>query len=597
MRKFIYSLFAVLLLSGPMAWTQSQAQETKTPGQSNQTAPKTEPNTQQLRTEVEQLKQMLTAMEERLAAQEKKQQEQTAQETQDKVKDLDKRVTKTERDSALSRIRWGGDYRFEAHSIKGTIPAHFDGMLLQNLIVKSMFTMNTLGRPPASVNEINQTVAAHYGDYKYFTDNLTFDKLKQSMGQFPQQLQQQLFGMLMPSTFVPEYKDNNKILYTNRLRLKLDAPITENVSVTARLSMYKVFGDSTGVQVFNGQPSTLNIDGTTAGVPNGDMIRVERAYFTWNKIGGSKFFLSIGRRPSTDGPPMNYRDDELRGGTPSGALINYQFDGLTFGYHLGQHTVFRFCYGLGYESGFGNGDLLKRPEDRLKDVHFAGGNLDLWTSEKTLLQLTFARAFNVTDGFNGLLVLPNNPLTGDSVGAPVIMRFTPSANLGNINLAGINLTRKFRQWDVYGSLNFVALRPNGITTPFGGLGSDPFETPQSHNGYMFYAGARYSFKNEDRTKAGFEFNHGSKYWFNFAQAEDDIIAPKTNTRGNVFETYLTHRINSRFIVKADYIYYNYNYSGSGWHVGAPKLLDSSPILGFPTYKKAQMLTLSTTVRF
>lgn len=595
MHKLIYSLFVILLFSAPLAWAQSTSQDTS--GQSNQTAQKPQTETEQLRNEVEQMRKMLSAMEERLAAQEKKQQEQTSQDTQAKVKDLDQRVTKQERDSALSKVRFGGDYRFEAHSIKGTVPAHFDGMMLQNLIVKSMFAMNTLGRPPMSVNEINQTVATHYGDYKYFTDNMTFDKLKTAMGQFSPQMQQQLMGMLMPSTFVPEYKADNKILYTNRFRLRLEAPISENVSVTARLSMYKVFGDSTGVQTFNGQPNTLNVDGTTAGVPSGDMIRVERAYFTWNKIGGSKLFLSIGRRPSTDGPPMNYRDDEPRGGTPSGALINYQFDGLTFGYHLGNNSVLRFCYGLGYESGFGNGDLLKRPEDRLKDVHFAGVNFDLWTTEKSLIQLTVARAFDVTDGFNGLVVLPNNPLTGDTVGAPVIMRFTPSTNLGNINLAGVNLTRKFGQWDVFGSVNYVGLRPNGLTTPFGGLGSDPFETPVNHNGYMFYVGARYSFKNEDKTKLGFEFNHGSKYWFNFAQAEDDIISPKTNTRGDVFETYLTHRINSRFIVKADYMYYNYKYSGSGWHIGAPKLLDSNPILGFPTYKKAQMFTLSMITRF
>ncbi len=596
MHKLIYSLFVILLFSAPVAWAQSTPPDTT--GQSNQSVQKPQTETEQLRAEVEQMRKMLTAMEERLAAQEKKQQEQpAAADTQAKVKELDQRVTKQERDSALSKVRFGGDYRFEAHSIKGTVPAHFDGMMLQNLVVKSMFAMNVLGRPPMSVNEINNAVATHYGDYKYFTDNMTFDKLKTAMGQFSPQMQQQLFNMLMPSTFVPTYKADNKILYTNRFRLRLEAPISENVSVTARLSMYKVFGDSTGVQTFNGQPTSLNVDGTTAGVPSGDMIRVERAYFTWNKIGGSNFFLSIGRRPSTDGPPMNYRDDELRGGTPSGALINYQFDGLTFGYHLGKNSVFRFCYGLGYESGFGNGDLLKRPEDRLKDVHFAGGNLDLWTTDKSLVQLTIARAFDVTDGFNGLVVLPNNPLTGDTVGAPVIMRFTPSTNLGNINLAGINLTRKFGQWDVFGSLNYVGLRPNGLTTPFGGLGSDPFETPVNHNGYMMYVGARYSFKNEDKTKAGFEFNHGSKYWFNFAQAEDDIISPKTNTRGDVFETYLTHRINSRFIVKADYMYYNYKYSGSGWHVGSPKLLDSNPILGFPTYKKAQMFTLSMITRF
>jgi hypothetical protein len=127
--------------------------------------------------------------------------------------------------------------------------------------------------------------------------------------------------------------------------------------------------------------------------------------------------------------------------------------------------------------------------------------------------------------------------------------------------------------------------------------SDPFETPVNRNGSMFYVGARYGFGEEERTKLGFEFNRGSKYWFNFAQAEDDIIAPKTNTRGEAYEVYLTHRINNRFTIKGDYIQYNYRYSGSGWHLGAPKDLTTTPILGFPTYKDARMVTISTIVRF
>ena len=48
-----------------------------------------------------------------------------------------------------------------------------------------MFAMPILGRPPASVAEINNTVASHYSDYQFFTNNLTFDKLKQGMGSFP----------------------------------------------------------------------------------------------------------------------------------------------------------------------------------------------------------------------------------------------------------------------------------------------------------------------------------------------------------------------------------------------------------------------------
>ncbi len=554
-----------------------------------------------LQQEIDKLKKQVAALEERLKAQEKqgpqKPGDSASSELTAQIKELDERISKAEREQALDRLRFTGDYRFEAHSITGAIPSHFDGMTFQNLVVKSMFAMPILNRPPASIAEINNTVNAHYADYLNFTNNLTFASLKQGFASFPEAMQQQLFGMLMPSTFVPAYKDNNDSMFTNRLRLKFDANVADNVTFTARLSMYKAFGDSTGVQVFNGQPNTMNIDGTTAGVPNSDQIRVERAFFSWNNIGGSKFYLSIGRRPSTEGPPMNFRQDEPRGGTPSGALIDYQFDGITAGYKLTDNMIWRVCWGLGYESGFGNGNLIKLPQDRLKDTHFLGANLDLWNSDTTLIQATYAHAFNVTDGFNGLMVLPVNPLTGDAVNAPVVMRYTPSANLGAIHLFGMNVTHKAGPVDLYVSGNLSATRPNGVTTPFGGLMSDPFETPVNRTGYMGYAGIRYNFPDEERTKFGVEVNHGSKYWFNFAQASDDIVAPKTNTRGNVVEGYLTHRINDRFIAKADFIRYLYDYSGSGWHLGAPKALDSTPLLGFPSYSRASMFSLGLTTRF
>ncbi len=599
MRKFVAGLVILFWLAGLGLWAQESGQ----PAAPN-------PDTAQLRQEIEQLKTTIATMEERLAAQEKAAQANAAKPEEKKegvaaadlqadIKDLNERVSATERRGLLDRLAWSGDYRFQAHTITGNIPAHFDGMQFQNLVVKTMFYMQTNGgAPPPSVDAINSNVAARYGDYLFFTNNLKFSDLKAAIGQFPPAMQQQLFGMLMPSTFVPAYNANNNVLQTNRLRLKFDAQVADNVSVTARLSMYKVFGDSTGVQVFNGQPNTLNIDGTTARVPNGDSIRVERLYFNWNNIGGSKFYLSIGRRPSTDGPPFNFRQDEPRGGTPSGSLIDFQFDGITVGYHVNDKLILRACYGQGYESGFGNGSLLKLPQDRLKDVHFFGGNFDFYSTDKTLIQSTIARAWNVTDGFNGLMVLPNNPLTGDPVLGPAVMRFTPSANLGAINLYGLNLQRTLGAFDLFLSGNWVSLRPNGQTTPFGGLVSDPFDNPVNHEGTMVYLGLRYSIpQNDGRTKIGFEFNHGSRYWFNFAQAEDDIIAPKSNTRGEVYETYLTHRINDHFMFKADFLRYNYAWSGSGWHLGAPKRLDSTPLLGFPTYDTANIFTMGLTARF
>jgi hypothetical protein len=614
MRKILASLLSVALLAGPAAWAQ-------------QAAPAPGNDSSDLRQEVNNLKKTIAALEARIAAQEQQKtaasKEPTsaegtvsAAELKTQVKDLDERVNSTERRSALDRINWSGDYRFEAHSIRGNVPAHYDGMNLQNLVVRTLWltapsSQGGLGQafnpamlqtttPAQFKGMLDGAVAANYGSYQYFTNNLTFNQLKQSMGQFPAAMQQKLMGYLMqaPGVYTPGYSDNTDALFTNRLRLRLNAKVADNVSVDARISMYKVFGDSTGVQVFNGQPNTLAIDGTTVGVPSGDMVRVERAFFNWTNIGGSKLYFSIGRRPSTDGPPLNFRQDEPRGGTPTGALFDYQYDGMTLGYHLTEKTTVRACYGVGYTSGFGNGNLLKTPADRLKDVHLLGVMSDLYESDTAFVQALAAHAWNVTDGFNGQIVLPNNPITGDVIGAPVIMRYTPSANLGGINLYGIVAQKKIGPVDMFLSANWDSLRPNGVTTPFGGLGSDPFDIPVNHEGHMIYAGLRYSFpQNDGKTKVGFEFNQGSKYWFNFANAEDDIIAPKTNTRGEVFESYLTHRINDRFIFKAAFQHYNYTWSGSGWHLGAPQRLDSTPLLGFPTYDAANMFTLGLTARF
>ena len=43
--------------------------------------------------------------------------------------------------------------------------------------------------------------------------------------------------------------------------------------------------------------------------------------------------------------------------------------------------------------------------------------------------------------------------------------------------------------------------------------------------------------------------------------------------------------------------YNFDQSGSGWHMGAPKDLDSTPILGFPSPTDADRFLLGLQARF
>ena len=492
------------------------------------------------------------------------------------VDDLDDRLMAPEKHAALDALTWGGDFRFQAHSIAAQIPDHVNGLQFQGQFVTALQSFGLLG------------------------DQFTFQELKDAAAFVQQNYPPELVGGMMDefarNAYVPGYDFDDDILRTSRLRLEMNADVGENVDFYARLAMYKVWGDSTGVQVFNGQPTSINWDGTQATYPNSDdLIHVERAFFNWKHIAGTEAFLSIGRRPSTNGVPLNFREDEPRGGTPMGSLFNYQFDGITLGYKFSDYSTLRLCYGVGFESGWGNASQLKRPADRLDDAYFYGLVWDVWDTPSMYIHLIAARAEDITDGFPASTLMPYDPITGEAL-PPVPMRYEPSGTIGNMDLAGFVVTRRDGPFDYFLSYGWMESDPTKFTSPFGGMFTDPFDTPESQDGDMFYLGGRWNF-NQDRTKIGLEYNKGSKYWYNFALSEDDFISPKTSTRGDVWEAYLTHRIRDRFIFKLAYIDYQYDYSGSGWLLGAPKKLDSTPVLGYPTYDEAQMWTLGLTARF
>lgn len=518
------------------------------------------------------------------------------------IEELKARIDELERKAAVDRIEFTGDLRVTADSIDATLAERYDGLALQKGIVDTMFYYGATGMFPMSGNDVGQFIGAHYGDYLYFKDNLTFDGLKQAFSMFPMEQQMALMGMLLPGTYVPEQDYQNDIIYTTRLRLNMRAKVMDNLSFAGRLTMYKTWGDSTGVQVFNGTPNSFTVDGSNAGTPNSDILRVDRAYFDWKNLGGSKWYLSMGRRPATYGPPLHIRDNELRQGTPNGHVVNYQFDGITVGYdmsHVLPGNTFRFCYGLGFESGFGSADQLRAPADRLKDVHLGGINWDLYNTEEMHIQVTALGAFDVTDGFNGLIVMPADPVTGSSVPAPVVMRYSPSANLGDIYMADILLEREEMYVTWFVSYAYMKSQPNDETTPFGGLFCDPFEVPEDQDGWSVYAGARIPVGS--RGHIGVEYNHGSQYWFNFTQGADDLVASKLATRGDVFEAYWIKGFSpglgrARANLRLSAMYYDYEYSGSGWHVGASKPLDETPILAFPSYSDALDLRFSMLVK-
>ena len=309
----------------------------------------------------------------------------------------------------------------------------------------------------------------------------------------------------------PEQHDvDNDIIYTNRFRMNMKAKINPQLSFAGRLSAYKVWGDSTGVRFNQGSMSDFTFDGTTASVPTDDAIHLERAYFNYKtKSSPIPINFSLGRRPSTDGPPLEYGDYGLEGGSPLAHLINWQFDGASLNFGLEEQSgipgaALKLCYGVGFESDWGNSSSLNE-NSQLNDVHLLGFIASLYDDGETSTQLNFAHAGDITDGFTGQTVMPfivtensDGTYSFDQNTGGYISRTEPSTNLGDWDAATLlfrtNLMEKMnKDIDFFFSVAWSHTNPDQISNnPFYnlmgyGLLSSNGQL-ESRNGYSIYTG-------------------------------------------------------------------------------------------------------------
>lgn len=580
----------------------------------------------------------------------------------EELADMEDRIEGPERHTALDRINWYGDFRTKVDSLhyqdvtwNPGILADFDAFATKvgtdpeytaaltdaggnNIILNAPSeatiranTYNPLTDPNASPYDrayavmygmtFQQVFAANGGDAVAadlaahgFASIL--NPTSQMLVQYPDVAAGFGLGLLsgvtpFPMAEGPSTTDiNNDLFYTTRLRLGMKAKIYKNMSFAGRLTMFKNWGDSVGTNVFDSW-NAFTMDGTGSGSPSGDWLRVERAYFNWSNIADTPFYLSIGRRPSTYGSPANYRENELRGGTPGGHMVNFNFDGITLGYKaedlLGlEGASIRFCYGQGFESEWGNGELFNDSSTaNIKDTHLGGFNIDAFNNGDTLVQLTLFRAMDVNDGFKGTFAFPTvyanlfaPTMSQDMQKFPTfnfVTRYTPSTVIGDINLVGLNVSHTMENDLVlFGSVAMTQLESNGEAGMFGGMGSDAIFTPElvrdaqgnstgeiyftpdraenddANEGYGVYVGMQMP---APMGKFGIEYNYGSEYWTPFTQAQDDALGSKLATRGHAGEAYYIFEINRNAFIKVGGIYYDYEYTGSGSPVGKPQKIE------------------------
>ena len=391
-------------------------------------------------------------------------------------------------------------------------------------------------------------------------------------------------GIRIFSTGVSGYDVKNDSLMTNRFGLHLKAKATEDVTVKARLDMYKIWGNETTDPNFYSPEKSGAFDGNSTHIPEDNTVRVDYAYATWSNIGGVPAWFSVGRRPSTGGSPSNLRANTEKSGTagvPS-FLIDYAFDGMTFGYAPDINALpgayAKLCYGRGYESGYDHHQ--DNSPNSLKDVDMIGINIVPFDTTKLHVELQYDRAYHMM----------SNP--------PVSAFGAVQANIGDIEQVGALVMGKVDKagpgdFNWFASFGMSKTHPNdnGYQLPFFDQGSAAttanakfgllYDDPnfggvkESHTGSAFYIGARYDLPS--RTKIGLEYNQGSKFWIAFAPAADDMIASKVGTRGSVYEVYVIQELNQTAIskngkafFKLTYQYYDFAYTGSNGWLGAPK---------------------------
>ncbi|HSH13725.1 MAG TPA: DUF3373 family protein, partial [Desulfurivibrionaceae bacterium] len=395
----------------------------------------------------------------------------------------------------------------------------------------------------------------------------------------------------------PATSYDNDTNYTNRFRLNFRAKAMENLEFKARLAMYKVWGmqnNAVDYEYNNGMGggqfmlSSLAFDGSATRQPQDSVLRVDRAFMNWNAIGGSPVWFSIGRRPVTDGPPAHIRmglDEKMA--TPV-AYMDYPFDGLSLGYAY--ENLFgiqdapgrvRFCYGRGFESGptdNGNG---------LNDVDFGGISWDVFEKGNRFFNFQSFGAFNMFNvPDNVTFVNPIEFATWEDDNT----QYNPldssmdlqlnRANLGDIFHTSAVYMSKFQNLNYFLTGGWSRTKARGMDELGTSLLGSWWEEPQDHDGYSVLLGVRYDLDSLG-LKVGAEYNWGSEYWISFTPGHDDLYASKLATRGSVYELYTVYDIPageaiskfSKAFIRLGYQHYDYEYTGSGFWLGAPQKID------------------------
>lgn len=381
----------------------------------------------------------------------------------------------------------------------------------------------------------------------------------------------------------------NDALISNRLWLDMSYAATKQLSFVGQLAYNKTFGQRSAISNLS-DPSFEGFDWISSESAYDDTLRVRSAYFfyTDDELAGldMPWTFSIGRRPSTNGHLINFRDD-VSASSPLAHTVNVEFDGASAKFGMEELTglhgsYLKLCAGRGMSkaepmlgtstpySGDGAVDT--------KDIDMGGIIIVPYDDKQysTGFQYTYA---------NNLIDITDSGMATNTGGVSSGIYNNTFETVGGLHTATAFAMVNGIGDDISDFLDNTMIFVSGAMTktdPYSGktmLGSD-----ESKTGYSYWIGTQFPSLISDEGRWGMEFNHGSKYWRPITYAEDTMVGSKLAVRGNTYELYFTEPLVKDILTfQLRYTYLDYDYTGSngffGTATGMPMSLEDAVAAG------------------
>ena len=352
-------------------------------------------------------------------------------------------------------------------------------------------------------------------------------------------------------------KTQNDAFLTNRLWINMDWAATDTVSFHGQLAYNKAFGNRGGASTQN---QFENFDWISNENAYDDTLRVRAAYFYYADDSflntDIPWTFSIGRRSSTNGAPVNLREDD-GASSPLAHTMNVEFDGLSSKFSFNEWVKgmkLQFCAGRGLSNASPKFSSTPYSEDAssVPNIDLAGIVFTGYDNGQYLLKTQYYYAHNLIDTVT----------TAPSSGFETVGDMHSATALFMVNGIGKEWSEYLDDSTFFMSAAMTKTNPNADQ---GMLGSADGE---SVTGYSYWLGTQVPSLFSEDGRMGVEYNHGSKHWRSITYGEDTNIGSKIAARGDAYELYFTeYLVEDILSLQLRYTYIDYEYTGSNGFFG------------------------------